>query len=58
MSGEARAAEYLKLAQLKEQGPWHYTFVKGIGYTDFHDVDRKAYFSIGDLDKWQPANES
>ncbi|KAF2464260.1 NAD(P)-binding protein [Lindgomyces ingoldianus] len=44
MSGEARAAEYIKLAQLKEQGPWHYTFVKGMGYTNFYDEDRKAYF--------------
>lgn len=27
--------EYVKLAERKDQGPWLYTYVKGLGYTEF-----------------------
>ena len=34
-SGPAAAEAYCGIAELKEQGPWLYTFVKGEGYKDF-----------------------
>jgi hypothetical protein len=44
-SGEAQAAECVKLVERKEQGRWHHTFVKGTGYIDFYDADRKDFFT-------------
>lgn len=37
IDGPAAAAEYPVIADLKTQGPWMYTFVKGAGYKDFDD---------------------
>ncbi|KAH8593675.1 hypothetical protein B0O99DRAFT_574935 [Bisporella sp. PMI_857] len=38
ISGDAAAEFYHELVQKKEQGPWLATFVKGIGYVDFHEM--------------------
>jgi hypothetical protein len=35
LSGEAHATHFVELAEGKEQGPWHQTFVGGQGYTHF-----------------------
>jgi hypothetical protein len=35
ISGEAHAEHYIDLAEGKEQGPWHQTFVGGQGYKKF-----------------------
>ncbi|KAL9086374.1 MAG: hypothetical protein Q9165_007160 [Trypethelium subeluteriae] len=35
ISGEAHGKFYAEIAEHKVQGPWHQTFVKGIGYTRF-----------------------
>lgn len=35
IDGPAHGAEYVKLAEGKEQGPWLHTFVKGSGYKSF-----------------------
>lgn len=35
ISGPAAATAYVDLAELKEQGPWLYTFVKDQGYKEF-----------------------
>lgn len=35
IDGEAAAEEYVRLAEMGEQGPWLDTFVKGKGYQDF-----------------------
>ena len=35
VDGPAAAEEYLKLSERKDQGPWLYSFVKGVGYKDF-----------------------
>jgi hypothetical protein len=29
---------YVKLSEMKEQGPWHYTFVKDSGYVKFDEA--------------------
>jgi len=33
--GPGHAAEFLKLAESAEQGPWSHTFVKGQGFKKF-----------------------
>jgi len=38
-NGDAHAEEFLKLAQDPKQGPWQYTFTKGIGYKAFTPKD-------------------
>ncbi|KIW02358.1 uncharacterized protein PV09_06180 [Verruconis gallopava] len=38
VSGSAAAVAYTKLAEEKEQGPWDYTFIDGIGYHDFKET--------------------
>jgi hypothetical protein len=38
VEGPVNAEVYLKLAEEKEQGPWHYTFVKDKGYVKFDDA--------------------
>ena len=35
VDGPAHGDYYVHLAELKEQGPWQSTFVKGKGYVDF-----------------------
>lgn len=35
IDGQAHAELYLQLAEAKSQGPWHQTFVKGVGYKQF-----------------------
>ena len=35
VGAESAAEEYPKIADLKGQGPWQYTFSKGEGYKDF-----------------------
>lgn len=39
MDPAARAELHWVLSN-QNQGPWHYTFVKGKGYVDFRSVDR------------------
>lgn len=41
VSGEAAAEEMLKLVKDPKQGPVYYSFVKGVGYRDFEESDRK-----------------
>lgn len=36
--GEGRSKLHVELAENREQGPWDYSFVKGIGYVDFGAV--------------------
>ncbi|KAH6623699.1 hypothetical protein F5144DRAFT_519059, partial [Chaetomium tenue] len=35
IDGAAHAEQYVALAEERSQGPWHYTFVKGVGYKKF-----------------------
>jgi hypothetical protein len=35
IDGAAHAEQYVTLAEGKSQGPWHQTFVKGVGYKQF-----------------------
>ncbi|KAK1751480.1 hypothetical protein QBC47DRAFT_391893 [Echria macrotheca] len=35
IDGAAHGDEYVRLAEENSQGPWHYTFVKGVGYKQF-----------------------
>lgn len=35
IDGEAHGKQYLELAEGESQGPWHQTFVKGVGYKHF-----------------------
>ena len=35
IDGPGAAEEYVKLSEGRGQGPWLYTFVKGVGYKDF-----------------------
>jgi hypothetical protein len=35
VNGSAAGDMYVELAEKKEQGPWHYTFVKDKGYVEF-----------------------
>jgi len=35
IDGSAAGAEYVELAERKDQGPWLHTYVKGQGYKDF-----------------------
>lgn len=35
IDGEAHGEFYTQLAESKSQGPWHQTFVKGVGYRNF-----------------------
>lgn len=35
VSGEEHGKRFVELSEEKTQGPWLYTFVKGVGYTDF-----------------------
>ncbi|KAI1841962.1 hypothetical protein JX265_003009 [Neoarthrinium moseri] len=37
VGGPAHANEFLELAKDAKQRPWHYTFVEGQGYVDFHE---------------------
>jgi hypothetical protein len=39
VNGDAHAEEFLKLARDPKQGPWQYTFAKGIGYKAFTPKD-------------------
>lgn len=40
MDPARRAEIYLQLAEEKDQGPWHYTYVKEKGYVDFRSIDK------------------
>ena len=35
IDGAAHAEQYVTLAEETSQGPWHQTFVKGVGYKQF-----------------------
>jgi hypothetical protein len=35
IDGAAHGEQYVTLAEDRSQGPWHQTFVKGVGYKQF-----------------------
>ena len=35
VDGPAAGKMYIELAEKKEQGPWHFTFLDGKGYVEF-----------------------
>jgi len=39
VDGDAHGELLIGLAEQEKQGPWLQTFVKGVGYQRFHDVD-------------------
>lgn len=38
VGASAAGAEYIKLAEKAEQGPWNHTFIDGKGYVEFKDL--------------------
>jgi hypothetical protein len=40
IGGETAAEEYFRLAEREDQGPWHFTYVKGLGYKNFEGKEK------------------
>jgi hypothetical protein len=49
IDGPAHAEYYWELVNLKKQGPWNATFVKGKGYKDFESHRDRPVSTIGEL---------